>query len=184
MVGREDIERMKRVLEELLEEITENKALNDNLESVHQKVAGLDERVRTIETLLETVVKLIQELILISSGEATAVEEEQAVVKQGKEEERYELKEQPQKVNMVESREGEEAVRVSSWDILGQRPKVSLHDLERELERLFSRMAELEVAREEKRLTESEYQKVMDALGEKKERIVRDLERLFNSTQK
>lgn len=87
-------------------------------------------------------------------------------------------------VDTVKVREARGAVRTSYWNILGQRPRVSLHHLERRLKRLFSRMAELEVAKEEKRLTERAYQKAMHALREKKEKIVRNLERLFNTTQK
>lgn len=37
MVRREDIERMKRVLEELLEENAEKKILDDRFESIHQR---------------------------------------------------------------------------------------------------------------------------------------------------
>ena len=92
--------------------------------------------------------------------------------------------EQQKTVNTVEVREERENARGGSWDILGQRPRVSLHDLEREIERLFSRMAELEVAREEDRITESEYQMVMEALREKKEKITSDLDRLFEVARK
>nr|MDO8081156.1 hypothetical protein [Candidatus Freyarchaeota archaeon] len=183
MVGREEIERMKIFLDEMLERVTERKKLDNGFEAVHQKIGRLDERVRNIEALLETAVNLIQELIFISSGETIAMKEQQASVKQDVEEKRYELEEQPQRVNKVKVRE-EEVTRISSWDILGQRPKVSLHDLERELERLFSRMAELEVAREEKRITESEYHMVIEALKDKKEKITGDLDKLFDFAKK
>lgn len=184
MVSREEIERIKGILDELLEKITEKRTLDNKFESIHQKMTRLDERVRNIETLLETAVRLIQELIFISSGETIAVKEEQASVNHEEEEKMLGLEEPIKKVNTVKIREGEEAAHSSSWDILGQRPKVSLHELERELERLFSRMAELEVAKEEKRITQSEYEMVMEALKEKKEKITKDLDRLFEATTK
>lgn len=180
MVSREEIERMKVFLDEMLERVVEKEKLDYAFEAVNQKIGRLDERTRNIEALLETAVNLIQELIFISSGETIAMKEQQASVKQDVEEQKYELEETPQTVN----KDGEELIRTSSWDILGQRPKVSLHDVERELERLFSRMAELEVAREEKRITESEYLIVMEALKDKKERITRDLDKLFDFAQK
>jgi len=182
LVGREEIERMKRTLDEMLEKITERKTLDSKFESIHQKISRLDERVRNIETLLETAVRLIQELIFISSTESIAVKEEQSSVEQ--QEKEYEVLEQQKTVNTVEVKEERENARGGSWDILGQRPRVSLHDLEREIERLFSRMAELEVAREEDRITESEYQMVMEALREKKEKITSDLDRLFEVARK
>lgn len=183
MVSREEIERMKGILDELLEKITEKRTLDNKFESIHDKMARLDERVRNIETLLETAVRLIQELIFISSGETIALKEEQASVNREEEEKILEL-EKPRRVNSVKIREEEEIARSSSWDILGQRPKVSLHDLERELERLFSRMAELEIAKEEKRITESEYLDILEALKEKKDKIRSDLDTLFEVTRK
>lgn len=184
MVNREEIERMKVFLDEMLERVMEKEKLDYAFENVNQKIGRLDERIRNIEALLETAVNLIQELIFISSGETIAMKEQQASVKQDVEENRYELEEQPQRVNKAQVEEEEEVTRTSSWDMLGQRPKVSLHDVERELERLFSRMAELEVAREEKRITESEYLMVMQALKDKKEKITGDLDKLFNFARK
>lgn len=183
MVGREEIERMKGILDELLEKITEKRTLDNKFETIHQRIARLDERVRNIETLLETAVRLIQELIFISSGETIAVREEQASVNQEEEERMQKLEERAKKVDTVKIREEEEIARSSSWDLLGQRPKVSLHELERELERLFSRMAELEIAREERRITESEYKDILETLKEKKDKIRKDLDRLFEATQ-
>ncbi len=184
LVGREEIERMKGILDELLEKITEKRTLDNKFETIHDKMARLDERVRNIETLLETAVRLIQELIFISSGETIAVKEEQASVNREEEEKISDLEEPPRRVNSVKIREEEEIARSSSWDILGQRPKVSLHDLERELERLFSRMAELEIAKEEGRITQSEYLDILEALKEKKDKIRNDLDRLFEITRK
>jgi glycerol-3-phosphate cytidylyltransferase-like family protein len=183
LVSREEIERMKVFLDEMLERVMEKEKLDYAFEAVNQKIGRLDERIRNIEALLETAVNLIQELIFISSGETIAMKEQQASVKQDVEENRYELEEQTQKVDKAKIEE-EEVTRTSSWDMLGQRPKVSLHDVERELERLFSRMAELEVAREEKRITESEYLMVMEALKDKKEKITGDLDKLFNFARK
>ncbi len=181
MVGREDVERMKRTLDEMLERITDSKAMDNKFETIHQKIIRLDERVRNIETLMETAVRLIQELIFISSGENLEVKEEQADVKNKEEERKLNEEKTIQKINRVKAKE-EEVTGGGSWGLLSQRPKVSLHDLERELERLFSRMAELEIAREEKRITNSEYQMVIEALKEKKEKITKDLDSLFNIT--
>ncbi|MBS7250163.1 MAG: hypothetical protein KIH08_06180 [Candidatus Freyarchaeota archaeon] len=182
MVGREDVERMKRTLDEMLERITDSKAMDNKFETIHQKITRLDERVRNIETLMETAVRLIQELIFISSGENFEVKEVQATVKNKEGEKKFNEEDLPKKINRVKVRE-EEVTGGGSWSLLSQRPKVSLHDLERELERLFSRMAELEIAREEKRITNSEYQMVIEALREKKEKITKDLDSLFNITQ-
>lgn len=183
LVNREEIERMKVFLDEMLERATEKERLDSTLEAINQKIARLDERVRNIEALLETAVNLIQELIFISSGETIPMKEQQATFKQEEEEIKYDLEEQPQTSDKNEEEE-EAFTRASSWDMLGQRPKVSLHDLERELERLFSRMAELEVAMEEKRITKSEYHTVMEALKHKKEKITGDLDKLFDFAKK
>jgi len=183
LVGREDVERMKRTLDEMLERINDSKAMDNKFETIHQKITRLDERVRNIETLMETAVRLIQELIFISSGGNFEVKEEHATVKQREEEKKFGEEDLPKKINRVKVREEGEVTGGGSWSLLSQRPKVSLHDLERELERLFSRMAELEIAREEKRITNSEYQMVIEALREKKEKITKDLDSLFNITQ-
>ncbi|MEM2146081.1 MAG: hypothetical protein QW279_12020, partial [Candidatus Jordarchaeaceae archaeon] len=175
MVNREEIERMKVFLDEMLERATEKERLDSTLEAINQKIARLDERVRNIEALLETAVNLIQELIFISSGETIPMKEQQATFKQEEEEIKYDLEEQPQTSDKNEEEE-EEITRASSWDMLGQRPRVSLHDVEKELERLFSRMAELEVAKEEKRITEHEYIMVLEALKDKKEKITKALD--------
>jgi hypothetical protein len=182
LVGKEEIERMKILLDRMLEKIAERKQMDTDLESIHRKIDRLDERSRNIETLLETTVNLIQELIFIAAGETLAVKEEQASVKQEEGEQEYELEEPPKIVKKVRVKEGE-ITRAGSWDLLGQRPKVSLHDLERELERLFSRMAEVEVAREEKRISENEYLMMMETLKEKKEKITEDLNKLFDVAQ-
>jgi hypothetical protein len=200
LVSREEIERMKVLLDRMLEKVAEREKRGNSFESIHQKIDRLDERVRNVETLLETAVNLIQELIFISVGETLSVKEEHASIKQEaeeqdfefgenpetankvKEREEFELEEHPETVNKLEERE--EVTRASSWDLLGQRPKVSLHDLERELERLFSRIAEVEVAREENRITEGEYKMMIQTLREKKENITKDLDKLFNTAKK
>jgi hypothetical protein len=182
LVGREEIERMKILLDRMLEKVAEREKRGNGIESLHQKIDRLDERVRNVETLLETAVNLIQELLFISVGETLSVKEEHASIKQEAEEQEFDFEERPETANKLEARE--EVTRASSWDLLGQRPKVSLHDLERELERLFSRIAEVEVAKEENRITESEYNTMMQTLKEKKENITKDLDKLFNATKK
>lgn len=83
LVGREEIERMKSLLDRMLDKITEKKKIDNGFDSLVQKIDRLDERVRNVETLLETAVNLIQELIFVSAGETLMVKEEQASVKPG-----------------------------------------------------------------------------------------------------